>query len=468
MAAAAATDPVTAVQFLDLSTRPSHCGYCGGEGAVSQGMFVERLLLEDYQALLDRGWRRSGSYVYKPVLEETCCPLYTIRCPAAQFAPSRAQRKAVSKVHSFIRDGEEKGMDTEARTEKEKLSTSNKTTDIAKKPATATPSPGSRRVEGLKKKKAWRMEKRLEKASKAEQPKEPKAPKNSVRPLSDLLPAGNLGAADEVVEQAVGGGGRSFALRLVRASMADRVFRETFEESFLVYREYQTMVHGDPPHECDMRTFAMFLADSPLVGRVEQGVELGAFHQHYLVDGRIVAVAVLDLLPACLSSVYLYYSPGFWGRRLSPGTYSAVREVQLTLQLGALLPSLQHYYMGYYVHSCPKMRYKAGVQPSHLLSPTLLSWHPLPPCLPLLDAAKYSTLEEVEEVEAAPATLEEQMGKVRLLVDGKLSTWAQEGSGMSVPSRLVVYRRLVGQGLAERMALQWEGEEQEEPLSDGE
>ena len=60
MAAAAATDPVTAVQFLDLSTRPSHCGYCGGEGAVSQGMFVERLLLEDYQALLDRGWRRSG------------------------------------------------------------------------------------------------------------------------------------------------------------------------------------------------------------------------------------------------------------------------------------------------------------------------------------------------------------------------------------------------------------------------
>ena len=115
------------------------------------------------------------------------------------------------------------------------------------------------------------------------------------------------------------------------------------------------------------------------------------------------------------------------------------REVQLTLQLGALLPSLQHYYMGYYVHSCPKMRYKAGVQPSHLLSPTLLSWHPLPPCLPLLDAAKYSTLEEVEEVEAAPATLEEQMGKVRLLVDGKLSTWAQvtlETPGHSIPGHM--------------------------------
>ena len=168
------------------------------------------------------------------------------------------------------------------------------------------------------------------------------------------------------------------------------------------------------------------------------------------------------------------------------------REVQLTLQLNSLLPSLQHYYMGYYVHSCPKMRYKAALQPSHLLSPTLLSWHPLPPCLPLLDASKYSTLEEVEAVEAGPATLEEEMGKVRLLVDGKLSTWAQvtpdhlspghlspghlaslpptpqEGEGMSVPSRLVVYRRLVGQALAEAMALQWEGEELEEPVGEGE
>lgn len=463
----AAADSVSLVQFLDLSTRPGHCGYCGGEGAVSQGMFVERLLLEDYQQLLDRGWRRSGSYVYKPVLEATCCPLYTIRCPAAMFAPSRSQRKALAKVHSFIRDGEEKGMDTEDRNEKEKFSTSNKTTDIAKKPATATQSTGSQRVEGLKKKKAWRMEKRLEKASKAEQPKEPKASKNLAKPLSDLLPAGNLGAVDEVVDQGLGGA-HSFSLRLVRASMADRVFRETFEESFLVYREYQTVVHGDPAHECDMRTFAMFLCDSPLVGRVERGVELGAFHQHYLVDGRIVAVAVLDILPSCLSSVYLYYSPQFWGRRLSPGTYSAIREVQLTLQLNSLLPSLQHYYMGYYVHSCPKMRYKAALQPSHLLSPTLLSWHPLPPCLPLLDASKYSTLEEVEAVEAGPATLEEEMGKVRLLVDGNLSTWAQEGEGMSVPSRLVVYRRLVGQALAEAMALQWEGEELEEPVGEGE
>lgn len=33
----------------------------------------------NYQNLIDRGWRRSGKYVYKPILNKTCCPAYTIR-----------------------------------------------------------------------------------------------------------------------------------------------------------------------------------------------------------------------------------------------------------------------------------------------------------------------------------------------------------------------------------------------------
>jgi hypothetical protein len=37
-----------------------------------------------------------------------------------------------------------------------------------------------------------------------------------------------------------------------------------------------------------------------------------------------------------------------------------------------------------------------------------------------------------------------------------------------VPERLAVYLRLAGQLLAERMALDWEGEEEEELLSESE
>ena len=49
----------------------------------------------------------------------------------------------------------------------------------------------------------------------------------------------------------------------------------------------------------------------------------GSFHQHYILDGQIIGVGVLDILPYCISSVYFYYDPAF--SFLSLGTYSALR-----------------------------------------------------------------------------------------------------------------------------------------------
>ena len=41
------------------------------------------------QELLDRGWRRSGCWLYKPDLCSTCCPPYTIRIDVHRFVPSK-------------------------------------------------------------------------------------------------------------------------------------------------------------------------------------------------------------------------------------------------------------------------------------------------------------------------------------------------------------------------------------------
>ena len=48
------------------------------------------------------------------------------------------------------------------------------------------------------------------------------------------------------------------------------------------------------------------------------------------------------------------------------------------------------YYMGYYIHSCAKMRYKALYSPSYLLCPETYSWVPVGRCQSLLDKKKYS------------------------------------------------------------------------------
>lgn len=71
------------------------CGYCGGEDSnVSHGMWGHRLSVEDYNDLLDRGWRRSGCWLYQPDLQKTCCRQYTIRLDVRRFQPNKKQAKA--------------------------------------------------------------------------------------------------------------------------------------------------------------------------------------------------------------------------------------------------------------------------------------------------------------------------------------------------------------------------------------
>lgn len=53
------------------------------------------------------------------------------------------------------------------------------------------------------------------------------------------------------------------------------------------------------------------------------------------------------------------------------------REIGLCRSLHHCAPSLQYYYMGFYIHSCVKMRYKGAYTPSFLLCPEVYSWHPI-------------------------------------------------------------------------------------------
>ncbi|TNN33465.1 Arginyl-tRNA--protein transferase 1 [Liparis tanakae] len=86
--------------------------YFGGDS----GMWSHSMTVQDYQHLIDRGWRRgvvvsvslalSGKYVYKPTLDKTCCPQYTIRCHALKFQPSKSHKKVLKKMSKFLSNGE--------------------------------------------------------------------------------------------------------------------------------------------------------------------------------------------------------------------------------------------------------------------------------------------------------------------------------------------------------------------------
>lgn len=107
------------------------------------------------------------------------------------------------------------------------------------------------------------------------------------------------------------------------------------------------------------------------------------------MDGRLVAVGVVDVLPKCLSSKYFFYDPKFkWA---SLGKLSALREIEWVKRAAAATASsttphttasqnqsqqmqLKYLYLGYYIHDCPKMRYKAEYVPSELKCPVTGLW----------------------------------------------------------------------------------------------
>lgn len=167
---------------------------------------------------------------------------------------------------------------------------------------------------------------------------------------------------------------------------------DTFtEEKYLVFENYQRIVHKEPPSKISRQGFASFLCNSPLRRDTltdDNGDrrELGSFHQCYRLDGRLVAIGVLDLLPQCVSAVYFLYHESI--HQHNPGKLGALREITLARERG-----YRWWYSGYYIHSCPKMRYKIDYAPQYVLDPETLDWDLLDKeALAIFDKSRYVSL----------------------------------------------------------------------------
>jgi arginine-tRNA-protein transferase len=161
-------------------------------------------------------------------------------------------------------------------------------------------------------------------------------------------------------------------------------------EKFELFRDYQSHVHKEKPSEISQSGFKRFLCTSPLQQTSRQvdgkSQQLGSFHQCYRLDGRLIAMGVLDLLPHCVSGVYMLYHSDY--EKWQFGKLSALREAALAIEGG-----YQYYYMGYYIHSCTKMRYKGDYKPQYVLDPESYDWDPLDGDLKsLLDRKTYVSM----------------------------------------------------------------------------
>ncbi|KAL8742596.1 MAG: hypothetical protein Q9190_004950 [Brigantiaea leucoxantha] len=294
-------------------------------GAVSIAAESQSIVPAIYQELVDRGWRskthvdysaRSGTLYYKPDCRNSCCPHYTIRLDAKNFQSIKDQRQAVNRWNKYVLGQE-----------------------YIFKAARLCP---KSRVEKKQRKACFNVCEAVHESeySYVQRPTDRKT-KEAIEPAHRY----------EV-----------------------NIEPDTFtEEKYALFANYQKYVHREGPPKTSKAGFKRFLCSGLKQSTQERadGVQqrLGSYHQCYRIDGRLVAMGVLDLLPNCVSSVYLIYHEDVndWNF----GKLSALREISLAVEGG-----YNYYYMGFYIHSCTKMRYKGKYRPSYLLDPETYDWNP--------------------------------------------------------------------------------------------
>ncbi|XP_062257045.1 arginyl-tRNA--protein transferase 1 isoform X4 [Platichthys flesus] len=527
------------------------CGYCKNEkGNFSHGMWSHTMTVQDYQDLIDRGWRRSGKYVYKPIMNKTCCPQYTIRCHALKFQPSKSHKKSLKKMNKFISNGElptgqddAEPMDSvceEARPQEpskachaevkcaditdiqKEFSECPTVTEVQTEAADAAPSgpettkndlmsaPDGRTATSTnavmgadpsrppcRKAKELRKERRLQKEQMRRNTdgvssivsSTPPTPthESQTKTLEDFIDESLPEKSSHCLEvrlvrsnppspQFKASFDASYQVyklyqmaihkdppdkpsesqvRLVPVSFEDPQFTASYEQSVALYACYQMAIHGDDPSECSESQFRRFLCDSPLEAEYSpDGPEVGygSFHQQYWLDGRLVAVGVIDILPTCVSSVYLYYHPD--SASLSLGSYSALREIAFTRQLQKQSPKLSYYYLGFYIHSCPKMRYKGQYRPADLLCPETYAWVAIERCILQLENSRYARFNQ--DPDAGDARALKDVGRAMVLYRRAVMPYAaytRKRKGSSDETEVQEFAGLLGQDCAERILL---------------
>lgn len=91
------------------------------------------------------------------------------------------------------------------------------------------------------------------------------------------------------------------------------------------------------------------------------------------LDGRLIGVSVVDIVPKGFSAVYTFFDPQESKRGL--GTFAVLWQLKM-----AKKRSLPWVYLGYWIESHPKMDYKSKFRPAEVYR--FHQWQPLEPTPP--------------------------------------------------------------------------------------
>lgn len=425
-----------------------------------------------YEKMLSRQWRRCGKYYYQPSNRSTCCPQYTIRLNVTKFQPSKRHKRLLNKVNNYLSPKKKILRKKKAKKKKvfpefakiddifktifkdlldqnfipqkfeeleiTQLLNSCKCRISKKKKKEKSQNPDlvstfPMIVSGRLKKKGIdlpstriaelfisEIKNTKEKTTDTIPIKQVENLKNGVIQiyLTDKYKKEIKNELSLFIENKKSKNTQKEIQKEMEVEEKEEkdeilinVERAKYKkDEFLLYKKYQVAIHQDKPEELSPKKYKRFLIETSLNVEKNNGAfdGNGTYHVRYVLKNsrKLIAVSVWDVLPQGVSSVYFFYDTDY--KHLSLGVYSALKEIELIKQQHQAFPQLKYYYLGFYIHNCIKMKYKAQFKPSKLLCNVTWKWIEIEKCLPKLDKAKFAQFFEEPEKEKKEENQEEK------------------------------------------------------------
>ncbi len=116
---------------------------------------------------------------------------------------------------------------------------------------------------------------------------------------------------------------------------------------YSLYMKYQQLRHpGDSMADSSPEDYIRFLGSD----------WCNTCFVEFLLQDKLMAVAVVDVLERGLSAVYTFFDPEY--AQYSPGTWAVLWQIEYAVREG-----LDYVYLGYWIEACRKMAYKNNFKP---------------------------------------------------------------------------------------------------------
>ncbi|CAH2354573.1 arginyl-tRNA--protein transferase 1 [[Candida] railenensis] len=368
------------MQYSDLLliSRPIYissgdCGYCKGKkddpyaleswfknrneqekkpSSITIGFSVERMSCSTYDSLMNIGYRRSGTFLYKPDLLRGCCRLFTIRTNMKSLKLGKQQRQTINRFMRAIGGGEQIDAGTKNKNSAN-YSTTTQTTESNLIPVA---------LENLF---------ALERNTNEDTFYTRFGPSKFTKEKFLLYKKYQMRVHGDKEEDVSEGSFKRF--------LCDTPFSD--EEVLGDEDTWNYLNHwneGDAAYAKKKR--------------------IGPTHECYYFKGKLIAISILDFLPSGVSSIYFIWDPDY--PQLSLGTLSGLREIYMCEKL-----NLGYYYLGYYVDDCVKMKYKKRFG-GEVLDIARMEFAPFDKLDSILKGGRYFTIQSTESESTGEAIKE--------------------------------------------------------------